>query len=353
MLWSKERREVDWWSEYFQVIAAKGERIQVCAGYFESDDAEPTWHQASHSEYDGLGGMAALLDHLGIPRSALSHTKRVRKPGFFESIGLIRRYLRASRPRQVNWKHFDRSQSGDSDSVAWFMASREETERIFELARTAQASLPSLLLSRLSQQVATQLQNGESDSQIWLFPVSLRGRLKDASQVNQASFVGVEVGSQDGPLDVSRNIRKLLSQQAHWGPWLGVQLIGRLFGAKAFSRAYDRYDAQQHCWSGTFSYLGRWPCQGEAQTGSSDDMLIPITLVAKFLPVGGSAIVWRNRLALAIKLHPGLSTDVDDAQRLVDGWAASVLEEGVEVDRVALRTDQSISNRLLPPTANL
>jgi hypothetical protein len=315
----------NWLSEWFHVLVERGECVEMTCGYQQSEGAAIQYLNRSHADADGVFGLAEISSSLGYP--AEIKTRFDKKPPTFNKIWqAMKAHHAMSKTNLVHWKTIDKSQRGKSAGTCHRKFSRDETDQIKKFCRSNKVSLPNFLLWTINKEIA-KLQKDPSDPQFWMFPVNMRNLYAcNVSDENKSSFVAVKIEEKMTPNELNRHTMQQLRKNIHWGSWYGLQITGKLFGKKAFEKAYDKFCAADHSWTGSFSYLGAWPAKYDTQTDKNpDDNLFAAAIVTRFLPVGSAGVTWKGRLNIGIQLHPSLSQDIQTAENIVKGWHQNIV----------------------------
>jgi hypothetical protein len=309
------RAETNWVGEWFPILEAKGEFVQIAFGSLLPGAANPAWNYLPHRDFDGAGGLAHLTG-ITLPVA----TKRY-VPSFWRRLLGFFHYLRVSKMKEVVWKTYRPSLRGKRSEIAWATFTLEETRGLEAEAKSSGVSLNTFLLQKIDR-VLSREWTRPGTARRWLIPVDMRGSVhRDPPHSNHASYVSVSLTDGLDADAVARLVRHEIRRESQWGAW-AVLNSGRWIGRSGMRRMMDSLRARELCWMGTFSNLGKWTAGASRKAGDPQWMFCPPTLVTQ--PISLGALVWNDRLSLTLQLHPALSENSSDAWRSLEACATEI-----------------------------
>src|SRR3989339_78527 len=228
---------------------------------FFAKDNQTVW--MSHEKYDGVGAFAKLLRESGLRVGVLFDiSAKLQRPlTIFQKSWAIFLYLKDSFPRKTFWKKEQLEVVGKKLSPAMLAFSLEETLQIKQQAKQKGVSLNSWLLFHLDQIVSQELL-AKNQEKWWLIPCNMRPYVvKVPDTGNHASYVVAKIAAKDGPKEIHQKVKKMLSNNYHWGAWYVFQ-ISRWIKIIGMKMIFSNYYRNNHSWVGTLSNLGAWPPDG-------------------------------------------------------------------------------------------
>jgi hypothetical protein len=320
-------KDIDWTAKWFEVLEANGIDVSMKCVYLPSPDAAPVFYQQSHVVDDGISAMNKLMNILGYESQPEKSIVR-KKPNVAQILNGIRNYQKYSALNHVSWKELPKGKDAQPSQIHYLKFNRDETAALQLFAKKSKTSLPALLLWALNESIIT-LQTNTAAPQVWLFPINMRPFLNTGhNKPNQTSFIAIKINQQENPSDVFKTMLASLKERHHWGSWYGMRLYGKLFGAGIFAKAYQKYQRTKHSWTGTFTYLGAWPTKSVTRTGETrDDLVFGTTVVMGFLPIGASALIWKDQLIIGLRMHETVTTESQIPQDCVARWKDVLLQK--------------------------
>jgi hypothetical protein len=314
----------DWVAEMFSALRDCGEDISIVFGQADAHaptEAEVSWHELPHDQYDGVSGLAALLAKQGLSAAALP-VLREGRPSFLRrarGVLSVLRYLGIRRQKwtiEYDWER-PRVLLPPGERVAWSLFDVEQTAAMLQAAKTAGVTVNSYLLAHLDAAVRGTWVPADAGRR-WMLPVNLRGAVvRPAESPPHMSFLTVDVSDTPTAKVVQTQIDGYLRKGQHWGMWALLQL-GRLLGEEGMRKDIRKRERMGHGATGMFSNLGVWNIAG----GGSWIFCPAITRV---YPIGAGCITVNGRMALTLQLHDALDGSLDKARTTLDAWVQSCL----------------------------
>jgi hypothetical protein len=302
-----------------------GEYCAFQIGRYGAGMAAPEWTHFRHQEYDGPRAFAQILR--AATNTEIDYQTSPNPPStwvlFVAWLRIIVVSLR--RPAPMRWRRFNEAwQPGPSSpsqpvAIAWSLFSKEETQRMGELARSRGVSLQSWLLWALKEAIVPELVPG-TGAVAWHVPVNMHGAFpSDVDRGNSNFSLEVKFPPDAGPLVVHKAIREELRLRRHWvaakwtfsfawmlGPWIFRKLV--------------RFAAARPPWQGCFSNSGSVAPEALEDAADVEEWFIGMNPVVKTSPLGACCSEWRGRLALSVQIHPSLATDPQVARDWIGAW---------------------------------
>lgn len=294
-------------------------------GFFTGDDPQPRWITLSHRHYDGIGALATLLAASGWQVGQLPAGRNRQPPRWWQ----WRQpppdlQLTGGTAATPAWLALDPSRAGEraAQPPAARLLDTGASMAIDRAARTAGTSTGSWLLWSADRAARGLLTRHESLLP-WVFPVNLRGAVRVARPtMNQCSGITLRLDAGTTPAALQARISAGLATGEHWRQWPGLR-IGRWIGAGGVRLLYRAIRAPAGRHAGSYSNLGNWPPPGFTPTPDAIEPagLVSVAPGSPAYPVSAATQRWRDRHALACRLHPVLDRP-GLAAAFVDRWQA-------------------------------
>jgi hypothetical protein len=325
---------------WFTAAEDLNEYVGVRFGHIPPTGGDPVWTFLPHSEFDGIGGLAALLRQRGAVLPRLAQLKHPASSSPLALIRLLPDYLGPR--RRLRWMLEDGQPQPSHRqqaplALAWHVFGEHATMSIRRVCRKVSVTVNSFLLKHLTKAIRSSLQD-QSAVVPWMIPVNLRGRVAREQDVqNHSSYVSVRLRSYDTVYDVHHCIYRALARGEHWANWHAYKLGGWITaGMRRFLIRVEHATAQWNV--GGFSNLGDWDPERQITEPHCRGcwLFAPPVLRCQMLGVG--CVTFQNRLSLLIQVHPELTTNPIVPRKWIEAWVkeiemdiASVLAEPVSL----------------------
>jgi hypothetical protein len=302
-----------------------GEFIGLRFGQVLPAKSSPDWTYLRSTDYDGIGGLAAILRNRGAPVSHLPQLQHPARP----SVGrLLWAWGRSTvSRRRVGWASVE-GKPGHSSSAhpplaaAWHGFDEETTLSIRQTCRRQGITLSAFLLKHLARAVRPFLQD-QSKPLPWRVTVNLRGQLERHSDLaNTSSHVLLPVQSFHTPVQVHKELYGALARAEHWANWY-ARHSGKFIGM-GLKKALIGTDLAVPC-AGIFSNLGDWDPEKQITSPSCSGPWLFCPPVVRSRPVGAGVVTFQNRLALALQVHPELTSSSNTLWVWIESWVREIL----------------------------
>ncbi len=281
-------------------------------------DGPPTWHSLPHSRFDGIGAFTELLAARGAAGHRVASPPTSARRPFLSVLGCWVRHLFSARtPYLFESGGRAHVSGGPPPAIACALLPQEATARLVAASRAQSTTVTALLLHHLSAVVRQHLVGGRTDL-AWMLPVDLRGTIElERAGANHSSFVEVVCHEGDEPSTVGQRAVRAVKRGEPWANFCATQLgVFLTSGGRRFFMA--RHMRGPRRWVGQFSNLGVWEPSGSHSEPVWWAFCPPASTSQ---PIGAGCVTFAGRTALALQLHPSVSTDPSVATRLVNDWA--------------------------------
>lgn len=301
----------DWVGEWYNLSRERGGNDIANMAHVNLETAEVHWHNFSHAQYDGLGGVAQFLRRQGVPVKDLPQTKFKKAPAWWKRPGILWRALHGQKSPKFQWKTWRPQLKAGANELAWLVLSLEETQELQHLVQEQGISQNAWLLAQLNQLIVGELAVAGAQGQ-WMFPVNMRGAVDNGvDTANHSSAIALLTHAHSSASEIAAQISRKLKRAEHWGNWW-VFNSGRLLGRKAMKH-FSQQAEKKSFWFGTFSNMGEWQIQEHLPWQHPCALILAPPGSANY-PVGMVLFTWRGRLALSLKIHPSIGGNKDLAQ---------------------------------------
>jgi hypothetical protein len=196
----------------------------------------------------------------------------------------------------------------------------DETRKVDEYCKKNKISLMSFFLHHLDQEVQQIVKNPQSRT--WMVPITLRSKadqdVKKGDDPLMTGFMDIELPAEN-PKALASRIKSELLKASHW---VGFYAFGlSRFTGTYLLRPLVRLQGKWQFRTGNFSYIGRW---GD-ESIKNEEIFGGYPPVTRNQPVSAIALHWNGRLILNFMMHPFVSQDSKDAEKIVNGWKERLL----------------------------
>lgn len=312
----------DYVSMWFLARREMGIRDNIYYGWYDPETNHIDWQTWQHADSDGMGGYARIFRPLGFPSKPLPTCKETAVPGWREIMKAQKAFPTPKAPKHVNWKQTYSYEHNDQFLPECGVMPEHDKLKLVEVAKRRNVSLSNLVFATLSQVVSEQLIDGDEPF-YWLFPVNVRGAVKDLPEYsNQASGIYMLVTPDSEAEDWQTQMRQRLKSKEHWANWK-LANIGKYIGMWGVRKVYKATSKSQYV-AGNCSSLGQWPLphpDNRKERPFGKKVVFTGTAPGtENYPISSNMLEWFGDLSLAIKLHPYICNDQATVRRLMDGW---------------------------------
>ncbi|MFZ4715668.1 MAG: hypothetical protein ACOYL6_18235 [Bacteriovoracaceae bacterium] len=300
--------------------------------YYQKDvHSEKETYRYSHAEQDGISGFIDVLKKKNWLNDNILPTLPVtpKPPGWY----ILWRFCVKSLELKVtssSYKNYDSKRENHAHEIPpsqySMTLSLEESHLVDRYARENKIPIMSLLLFTLDETVKKL--TTEEGKRIWMVPVTLRKKADQEVKAGEdpllTGFMDIKLPQKDART-LALHIKAELMKAAHW---VGFYSFGlSRFTGITLLRYLIRLQAKLQNRAGNFSYLGRWNEEGKKDLSNQTDLFGGYPPVVHNQPVAGITLHWRGRLILNFMMHPFLSRDPADAQKIVHNWKENLLSK--------------------------
>ncbi len=330
----------------FHVSEAMGEWMNCL--YLKWDEQEKLCFEfIHHSDSDGASGLTKILEKEGSSVPSVPTQKKIFKASFLEKIFLLKKFVKLTKPVNIEWAKERRDTTGIASSFFVARFNEEQSRIIDELAKKAKVSTNALLLWALDQGVSQLLLKNDSQRK-WVCPINMRVNQLQRYGNHSASIIlnGLDHAKETKPTFFQESIRSFLKGQLHWGSQI-YSNMARYIGLKGTLHIAKKI---KEVGTGVFSNMGDWPMPDTqcSQYSNSIQNRIFITPSTQVLPVAAGAFTWQGRLTLSLQIHPSLGQSEDVAEKLFRQWVKNIgVIEGVKVDKYQWKDFEACPKHLI------
>lgn len=315
----------DWIGHWFTLVEKTGEHSNIVFGNAK-DCEEPRLFVLPHAKYDGASGFIHLLRQTGqLHEDVLPKLPKRERPSLLIQIREALKIVVSCplKPRKWIMKNdaWKRGiSSNESTAYGWTTLNKEESAQAVANSKASGVSLNSWLLTCLAQSVEPNLEPGKRPS-IWMVPVSIHENISvDLKPQNQSSYFDVDIRHPVEAAQVENEVRRKVSNHAHWGAWLLLSL-GKYLGEWVM-RLMVATNPKNVPKTGIFTNVGNW--SGPSQK-DGDGIWFVVPPVVDFQPFGAGALTWNSQIGLTVRLHPCLTADAAVANKILADWKTRLL----------------------------
>jgi hypothetical protein len=312
--------------DIFRIIQEElGDCTDFIIFYQKNNQSPEEIYQYSHAEHDGMTAFIDVLKKKNLyhPDSMPKLPVSQRPPLFY----IFWRFFLKSLQLKIKsdaYKNFNNQLVVDTLKIPTsrhtLSLSYEETQIVDEYCKTNKIPLMSYLLHHLDEEIKLIVEN--PTYRMWMVPVTLRSKadqdVKAGDDPLMTGFMDIELPAEN-PKALSRRIKGELMKAAHW---VGFYSFGlSRFTGTLMLRPLVRLQGKLQSRTGNFSYIGRW---GD-ETIKNEEIFGGYPPVIRNQPVSAIALHWNGRLILNFMMHPFLSQDPKEAEKMAKGWKERVL----------------------------
>ena len=301
----KTKVEKDWIGLWYEVAKERGINDLFTFGIADTESNNITWHDYSHSKYDGIGALALIMKKRGITIENLPQIRKADKLSFWKKTKIIYNSISNHGSQKIKWKFFDETKPfKDIHDIGWFIFGEDETKAFQHYLKNNKLSENTFIMSIVSSIILTELAEEGSEG-MWLFPVNMRGLVERSDPLsNHSSGVLIKVSSQSKPNDIRLQIKRELGKMVHLGNWWLLH-IGKIIGLKGMKYLSEKSNNASFR-IGSFSNLGNWDFSNYPQVPNTEAWL-PLPPGTPNHPVGLGFMTWNNKFSMILKIHPSIT----------------------------------------------
>ncbi len=302
-----------------------GDFIGIRFGQIKPGSREVVWTYLSHTEYDGIGAFAKLLQDRGGETGDLPRITHPAKLSWWSFLRALPEMLGAR--KRLQWKKLPQGPSAAHDkptpAVAWHVFDEDQTSKIRRTARTAQVTVNSLLLKYLDRAVRPDLKD-PSKANPWMVPVNLRGKVDRPQPTdNHSSYIGIRVYASEGVRDVHRHIYQSLEKGRHCANWKAFDATR--FTSTGLKKRLIESDRATSQWNlGSFSNLGVWDSEKKIAAGDCQGAWLFAPPVLGIQMLGAGCVTFQGRLSLTLQVHPELTSSPEVPAKWIKRWVREI-----------------------------
>lgn len=295
-------------------------------GFFTGHDPQPRWTTLSHRHYDGIGALGVLLAARGwrVEQLPAGRDRQPLRWWQWRQPPPDHQLTPAGGAASPAWLALDTSRASESamQPPAASLLDADASMAVDHAARAARTSTTTWLLWS-ADRTARELLTSHESLLPWVFPVNLRGAVRVARPtMNQCSGITLRLDAGTTPAALHARIGAGLAAGEHWRQWPGLR-IGRWIGTGGVRLLYRVIRAPTGRYAGSYSNLGDWPPPGFTPAPGAFEPagLVTVAPGSPAYPVSAATQRWRDRRALACRLHPVIDRP-GLADAFVDRWRA-------------------------------
>ncbi len=313
---------------WFEAVQNDNEFIGIRFGRVIAGSRAVEWQYYPHSDFDGIGAFARILNEgCGIDPD-LQQIPHPRKESW---LCLLKSVPRFAAPRKrIPWKPLTNDSlpakpSSPPPAVDYHAFTEEETWQLRQVSRSRDVTVNSFLLKQLDRAVRPYLADPSSYIP-WMVPVNMRGKVSRPDPLgNHTSYVALRILASHNARKVHEMIYEALQRGDHWAHWKAFQ------ATQSFSEAMRqwaiRHDFATSQWNlGAFSNLGVWNAPDDLPESLQGDWLF-CPPVFRWQQLGAGCLTFNGRLTLTLQLHPELTTCKEAAEEIMNRWVQEIRVE--------------------------
>lgn len=323
------RQKKDYIAMWFEVRKELGINDDMSIGPMNKQSGTIDWQHFSHSEMDGVGGVATILRQQGYPCQELPKSGEKEAPSLWQIYKLRKQFNQDNGkqpPKTIRWKKTYACSNNNTAPIANQYFTKEETLLIKRNAKNNKVAFSTYLMWALNKAIADNLLV-YPQKYYWFYPVNLRGAIKLSSDTsNYSSGINVCVSNDITPKELQREIKLRIKSKEHWGTWKSAH-IGKFIGKKGVRYLYNKI-SQKNFYAGSFSFLGGWPLNtDEGPEENKEEVWVSCGIGTKNYPVSTGIMEWHGQLTLGLKLHPMICQDISLTQKCLADWATNLTDD--------------------------
>ncbi|MDF1781683.1 MAG: hypothetical protein P1U67_10335 [Alcanivoracaceae bacterium] len=303
--------------EKYLILKEMGESIDMTFGRVALDSGKVDWMYRPHNISDGVGAYTDLLNLDGNKITEQPLMKSGPIPGLLKRIGLLRQHMKNMRPTTYAWKYHDPKKRGLGLTLAYTLFDKDALKALLDYARAQKTSLNSVLLWTLNDVACETLLTAPPEETVWTIPLNLRGgATAGATSSNVTASICLRLPPNPSVSYIDTKIKTIYQQGVHWGAWL-LSNMTRFIGKRGFKFLAER---ARPCWLGVFSNVGSWPPPNHPHPVDENIGYMGAPPATSILPITCCSMTWNNRMSLTLQLHPSISNDKADTEKMIQRW---------------------------------
>lgn len=291
------------------------------------------WALHSHEQDDGIGAFTAGLNSFGIPLSTRPVRKPPPAPGWWARIALLRQHLRNGKPLTYPWRRYQAGQMAPASGIAFCFLSTEQTAAIRRRVRHLRVGESAFFLSALNRACRGQLLDADCE-RLWMLPHDFRRALGSHHlRGNFTAPLNLPISNNASACDIYTDMKQLYRSNVLWGSWTYTN-FARYLHRSIIERAYRRMP--KPAWFGVYANMGNWKSAVSVPLG-----FVTAPPASAVCPVTAGSLTWNGQASFSLQLHSTLSSDVTEAEKLLECWLQQVLadcdiDSGIAVESIAM-----------------
>ena len=324
----------DYISMWFDVRKELGISDAMSIGPMNKATGDIKWNTFSHSQMDGIGGIATILREQGYPCKNLPQSGEKSEPSSWLIYKLNKRDKKEKKKnntvytpsKTIRWKNNFPCSNNNAAEIVNTYFDKDTTLQIKKNAKKNRVAFSTFLAWALNKAIADNLIEG-NQNYYWFYPVNLRGAISLASDTsNYSSGITICLNNYITPKELQQEIKNKIKLKEHWGTWK-LAHIGKLVGKPGIRYIYNNI-SKKNFYAGSFSYLGAWPLKEERNPPENEnEVWVSCGIGTKNYPVSTGIMEWHGQLTLGLKLHPMICQDVALTQKCIHDWKNNLIED--------------------------
>lgn len=321
-------KKKDYISMWFDVRKEMGINDTMNIGGLNKLTGDVDWSGFSHSDMDGLGGVATLLRGNGYPCSKLPVGRDNHEPSFFSLLkdNKANKSKMDKHPKKIEWLKTYVCGNDNTAPISTGYFDKETTAIIKHNAKRNKVALSTHVLWALNKSISENLLKPDQHY-YWFYPVNLRGAVKkELDTDNYSSGVNVCLSNSISPRETQLTIRNKLRSNEYWMTWK-LAHIGKLIRKSGVKYVY-RSLSEKNFYAGSFSFLGAWPLKEASNPPENPESVwVSCGIGTKNYPVSTGVMEWYGQLTLGLKLHPWIANNQGVTDRCLSDWKKYLVED--------------------------
>lgn len=319
----------DYIAMWFEVRKELGINDDMNIGQLNKDNGNISWEHFSHSQMDGVGGVATILRQHGYPCKNLPKSGEKEEPGLWQLYKLNKEFKALKGdlpPKNIRWKKTYPCGNDNTAPIAHHYFSVDETAAIKRNAKKNKVAYSTFLMWSLNKTIADNLIDG-NQNYYWFYPINLRGAIQLSSDTcNYSSGINVCLKNDITPKELQQEIKSRIKSKEHWSTWKSAH-IGKLIGKVGVRYIYNKI-SQKNFYAGSFSFLGAWPLKEDGNPSENkDEVWVSCGIGTKNYPVSTGIMEWHGQLTLGLKLHPMICQDIALTEKCLNDWKTNLTKD--------------------------
>lgn len=319
---------------WFDVRKELGISDAMSIGPMNKDSGDIQWNSFSHSQMDGIGGIATILREQGYPCRNLPQSGEKSEPSSWLIYKLNKRHKKEKKKinntytpsKTIHWKKTYPCSNDNSAEIVNTYFDKETTLKIKRNAKKNRVAFSTFLAWSLNKAIAENLIEG-NQNYYWFYPVNLRGAISlNSDTSNYSSGITICLNNYITPKQLQQEIKNKINLKEHWSTWK-LAHIGKVIGKPGVRYIYKNI-SKKNFYAGSFSYLGAWPLKEDRNPEENkDEVWVSCGIGTKNYPVSTGIMEWHGQLTLGLKLHPMICQDVSLTEKCINDWKNNLIED--------------------------